>query len=251
MNMMRSLAAVFLASLLASCELPPRPGGQQASGAAGASGAATSTGATGASGASGPSGAPPAPPTPPPAAAWRPLFDGKTLEGWKKTEFGGEAEPRVEDGRLILPAGEPMTGVTWTRDFPKVDYEIELEAMKVDGNDFFCGLTFPVKEGSASLILGGWGGNVCGISCIDGHDASENETTFPREFEDRRWYRVRVRVTKAALEAWLGEEKIVDVETEGKRIQVRGDIAASKPLGLATYRTTAALRDVKWRPAGP
>src|SRR5262245_39086913 len=57
----------------------------------------------------------------PPGPAWRPLFDGRTLEGWKKAEFGGEAEPRVESGKLILPLGEPMTGVTWTREFPKVD----------------------------------------------------------------------------------------------------------------------------------
>ena len=48
-----------------------------------------------------------------------------------------------------------MTGVTWTRDFPKSNYEIRLEAMRVEGSDFFCGLTFPYQKAHATLVLGG------------------------------------------------------------------------------------------------
>ena len=53
-----------------------------------------------------------------------------------------------------------MTGVTYQGQFPKTDYEVSLEAMRVDGVDFFCGMTFPVRSEFCTLIVGGWGGEV-------------------------------------------------------------------------------------------
>lgn len=186
---------------------------------------------------------------------WHALFDGKTLGGWKKIDFGGPSEARdsqstarVEDGKLILPGGTPMTGVVWTQEAPKIDYEIELEGMRVEGGDFFCGLTFPVRESSATLILGGWGGELCGVSSFDGMDASENETARVHTFENGKWYPIRLRVTQEKIEAWLGEEKLVDAVTTGRRIDVRREVVPCKPLGFSTYRTTGALRGIKWRP---
>ena len=128
-----------------------------------------------------------------------------------------------------------------------MDYEIRLEAMRADGSDFFCGLTFPVNDSFASLILGGWGGTVCGISCLDGEDAANNETTTSILFKNRAWYAVRLRVTKDKLEAWLDNEKIVNADTKDRRIGVRIEVEESRPLGLATFQTTAALRNVRWR----
>ncbi len=58
------------------------------------------------------------------------LFDGKSLAGWKKTAFGGEGDVEVRDGQIILQAGNPMTGITWTANPPRMDYEITLEAMR-------------------------------------------------------------------------------------------------------------------------
>src|SRR5689334_13543165 len=106
-------------------------------------------------------------PTPPPAQppagpAWQSLFDGKTLTGWKVTDFAGRGDVKVDSGRLLLETGV-MTGVTWSNDLPRMDYEISLEAMRVDGSDFFCGLTFPVGKDPCSFIVGGWGGGVVGL----------------------------------------------------------------------------------------
>jgi hypothetical protein len=183
---------------------------------------------------------------------WHSLFDGKTLAGWQRSEFDGGGAPRAEDGRLILPASESgLTGVRREAAFAPGDYEVELEAMRVDGRDFFCGITFPVAGSHASLIVGGWGGMVCGISSLEGMDAANNETTTAREFETGKWYRVRLRVTGEGIEAWLGEEKIVGVVTEGRKIGVRSDIDASKPFGLSSWRTTAALRNIRWRRVPP
>ncbi|RLS99045.1 MAG: DUF1080 domain-containing protein, partial [Planctomycetota bacterium] len=41
------------------------------------------------------------------------LFNGKNLDGWKNSMFGGDGEIGVEDGQLILDMGNDITGVTW------------------------------------------------------------------------------------------------------------------------------------------
>jgi hypothetical protein len=187
-----------------------------------------------------------------PAAAvvetWRPLFDGRALGDWKPTAFGGGGEPCVADGAIRIPMGGDLSGVTWTGEFPQRRYELALEARRVEGNDFFCGLTFPVGESSCSLILGGWGGSVTGLSCIDGRDAGDNETTDARTFEKGRWYDVRVRVTPHRIECLLDGETIVDQNTENRRISVRDEVIPSQPLGIATYATTGEARNIRWRP---
>jgi hypothetical protein len=197
----------------------------------------------------------PKPPTPAPTASaeaeppWKSLFDGKTLAGWKIASFGGHGEVEVKDGRILLPMGALLTGIVCTNDVPKQRYEISLEAMKLSGSDFFCGLTFPVSNSFCTLIVGGWGGGVVGLSSIDGFDASENETTKFRSFEPNRWYAIRVRVTPERIEAWIDNESIISQSIVGRRISLRpGEIESSVPLGVATWQTSAALRDLKLRP---
>jgi Domain of Unknown Function (DUF1080) len=176
------------------------------------------------------------------------LFDGKSLKGWKATSFGGEGRVYVEEGRLILEMGNNLTGITWDGgELPRIDYEVSLEAMKVDGNDFFCGLTFPVADSSCSLIVGGWAGSVVGLSSLDGLDASENDTTRHMKFEQGRWYGIRVRVSPKKIEAWIDNDKVVDADTAGRRVGIRPEMEPSEPLGIATWITTAALREIKIR----
>ena len=176
------------------------------------------------------------------------IFDGKTLNGWKKIAFGGEGEISVSNGVLYLNMGQPFTGVLWTNAVIKTDYEIALEAQRVAGTDFFCGLTFPVSNSCASLIVGGWGGGLVGVSSIDSLDASENDTGTYREFENRRWYAIRLRVTRTRIQAWIDEKQAVDANIRGHEIAVRpGDIELCRPLGLASWDTGAALRNVRIR----
>jgi 3-keto-disaccharide hydrolase len=179
---------------------------------------------------------------------WKALFDGKTLKGWKSTEFGGEAEVTVEGGAVVMERGNDMTGITYAgKDFPKMDYEVALEGKKLKGNDFFCTTTFPVGDKFCSLVVGGWGGGVVGLSSIDARDASENETTSFQEFKADRWYQVRIRVTKDRIQAWIDKEKVVDVSTKGKKLSIRAECEPCKPFGIATWRTTGAVRDIRVR----
>ncbi len=183
------------------------------------------------------------------------LFDGASMTGWKRTEFVNARQVRVEKAfrggpaALVVEAGDPLNGLTWTRpadSLPRTNYEITLEAMKIAGDDFMCGLTFPVGETYATLVLGGWGGSMVGISSIDGMDASENETSKIMHFPKDHWFAIRMRVTPDKLETWLDGKKIIDANIKGKRIGLRfGEISKSVPLGFATYQTSAAFRAIK------
>jgi hypothetical protein len=176
------------------------------------------------------------------------LFDGKTLEGWKESEFAGQGNVEVVDGEIRMGFGQDLTGITWDGDeLPTTNYEIELEAKRVDGADFFCGLTFPVDDKHCSLILGGWGGTIVGLSSIDRFDASMIETTKFKSFERDKWYKVRLRVTPKKIEAWIDDEQVVDFEIEDHKISVRVEVYASRPLGIASWQTSAALRNLRMR----
>jgi hypothetical protein len=179
---------------------------------------------------------------------WKPLFDGKTLTNWQPTKFVGEGAVKVENGQVILEAGKDLTGITWTGEKPPdSNYELTLQAMRVEGRDFFAGVTFPVGDSFCSLIVGGWGGTVVGLSSINGMDASENETSQSIEFTSGRWYTIRIRVSAEKIEAWLDERQIVDVVRKGKEIDIRIEMIKSQPIGVASWRTKAALRDIRLR----
>jgi hypothetical protein len=187
-------------------------------------------------------------PAKPDEPGWKPLFDGKTLANWQTTRFSGDGGVTVEDGRIVLGTGRPLTGITWAGgELPTTNYEIALQAMRVEGRDFFAGVTFPVADSFCSLILGGWGGTVIGLSSINGMDASENETSQSMEFESGRWYSIRIRVTPEKIEAWLDERQIISQDLKGNKITTRSEVDPSQPLGIASYRTKAALRELRLR----
>jgi hypothetical protein len=182
-----------------------------------------------------------------PKGEWQSLFDGKTLKGWAVTDFAGHGEVKIEDGAIILGQGF-MTGITRTNPLiAEMNYEIALDAMRVDGSDFFCGLTFPVAKDPCSFIVGGWGGGVVGLSSLDGEDAANNETTKVRAFEPGKWYAIRVRVEPTRIQAWIDDEKNVDVVTTDRKISIRIEVEPSRPLGIASWSTTAALKNIRMR----
>jgi hypothetical protein len=185
------------------------------------------------------------------APAWRELFDGKALGGFAVTDFGGQGEVTVQDGRLVLGMGSPLTGVTWCGQPPAGSYELEVVAARLDGGDFFCGLTFPVGETHLTLVLGGWGGSLCGLSSLDGNDAAHNDTRCLRQFPDGKECTVRVAVAPDRVEATLDGNPLCRIDPRLHRLGLRPEVALSRPLGLASFATVAAVRSVRWRPLAP
>lgn len=179
---------------------------------------------------------------------WRSLFDGKTLKNWGSSQFGGEGEITVKDGKIVMNQGSEITGIVWEGgEIPKMNYELVVSAQRIEGSDFFCGLTFPVNEDPCSFIIGGWGGGVVGISSLDGLDAANNETTRYESFEKGKWYQIRLRVSQQGLMGWIDDKQVVGVETKGRKISIRPEVELSRPLGIACYSTVAGLKDIKIR----
>lgn len=184
-------------------------------------------------------------------AAWQPLFDGASLAGWRFDRGGASGPVEVADGRLVLGRGEPMTTIALAEPaasaLPRDDFELELVAARASGNDFFVGLTFPVPDGELTLILGGWGGSLCGLSCLDGDDAASNATKSFRRFDRGRDYRVVLRVEHGRATATVDGEPLADVDTRGRRCSLRREVEPCRPLGLATYQTEAKIASLRWR----
>lgn len=178
------------------------------------------------------------------------LFDGKSLDDWKSHDIGGSGEVELVDGEMRINQGDSITGTIYqkTDQLPVTNYEISLEAKRLDGLDFFVGLTFPVGDlkTCATLIMGGWSGSVTGISSIDGLDASENSTGHYRRYEDNRWYKVRLRVTPEEINVFCDDENIISVDIKGRKVGLRpGPIEEYAPLSLTTFQTAAAIRNMK------
>jgi hypothetical protein len=180
---------------------------------------------------------------------WNALFDGKSLTNWAVTDFAGHGPVTIHEGQIKIAMGDDLSGINWTNGpLPKTDYEISIDAVKVAGGDFFCGLTFPVADSSCSLIVGGWGGGVVGLSSLDGQDASENDTTHSMYLETGHWYHIVLRVTPQKIQVWLDKDKIIDASIVDRKVSLRaGPISMSEPLGVATYSTTADLKNFQLR----
>jgi len=172
------------------------------------------------------------------------LFDGKSLDGWEITNFGPQGPVYVSGDKIILGMGDGCTGITWKKAFPRTGYEVSLDAMRVAGNDFFCGITFPAGKSPCSLIIGGWGGATVGLSSINGKDAAENETTTIRNFDKNRWYHIQLVVTEEYIRSWIDSDKVVDFTIGKKRLSIRPEVELSRPFGIASWNTTAAIRNI-------
>jgi hypothetical protein len=183
--------------------------------------------------------------------AWKSMFDGKTLKGWKVPVFGGDGEVAVKEGAIVLGMGDPMTGVTWAGKLPRDNYEVTLEAKRTEGIDFFATTTFPIGKEPCSFVVGGWAGTVVGLSCVDYYDASDNITSQFMAFKDNQWYRVRIRVSKPKVECWIDDEKMVDLVREGHKFGIRDEVDLCRPFGVSTYMTEGVLRKIRIRRLKP
>jgi hypothetical protein len=185
-----------------------------------------------------------------PGKGWKPLLNGKNLDGWKVVAEGEAKEAemaRALGDTVICQDGFELTGIAWKGEFPRTNYEVAVDAMRVSGEDFFCGMTFPIGKSAATLVVGGWGGTVVGISNVDGANASENETTQDMTFAKERWYRIRLRVTEQRIQVWIDKDRVIDLKAKGRKFAVWLQQEAYLPFGINAWQTKAALRNLMLR----
>ena len=220
----------------------------------------------------------------PPAAAAEKKPEVRTVtdfKEWKQQDTGPEAKTEIKPelaetkpdpaakpaelnadakkaGVLVLGKGAPFCAVKYEGKediLPRKGYEISWDAMRVEGSDFFSALTFPVlrkddkgKDVCASLVTGGWGGWVVGISSVGHQFASENETTRSYEFVSGRWYRFSLQVTPQVIRCLINGKEQFKLDTRDKVLSMHpSEIQKCEPLGFSTYDTTGALRNVQIR----
>ena len=176
------------------------------------------------------------------------LFNGKDLTGWTVVKddifYNATGKVYVKDGSIILEDGKELTGIVWAGKPLRDNYRITLQGKRVEGSDFFCGLTFPIRKGHATLILGGWGGSVVGISNIDDMTAVDGPTTQSIEFKQNRWYDIEVEVAENQITVALDDKVIIEHEIGDHRFDVWPQMEPLRPLGLATYLTKGAIRNI-------
>ena len=166
---------------------------------------------------------------------------------WESAKFGGEGPVKITDDLIRLDSGDPLTGIRWTGEFPKQNYEIEYQARRVDGFDFFATVTFPVGDEHCSFVTGGWGGGTTGISSIDGADASGNDTTGYLKFEPQRWYTIRVRVDESEIVCWIDKVEYARVQRGNHTFDIRFEMDPCLPLGIAAYATVAEIKAIRYK----
>lgn len=196
--------------------------------------------------------------------------DWRTLsEGWVASQFGGEGDVTIKDGEIMMEYGDPLTGVRWQGPFdgdtkkpkdekaaklpplPRDNYEIRWECRRDKGYDFMCAFTFPVAKQYASLVMGGWGGGITGISSIDGRDASDNDTTMFKAFENDQWYKARVRVETEKVTVWVDGVELFDHPRASHEFDIRFEMDPCTPLGIANFECNSTIRNIQIRVLEP
>jgi formylglycine-generating enzyme required for sulfatase activity len=154
----------------------------------------------------------------------------------------------VEDGCLTLGEGFPITGIAWKSEFPKTDYELCLEVKRIDGNDTFCGIVFPVGQQHLAVNVGGWRGDWVGLEYIDGKGCGETGFKARVPFQAQKFYQVRLRVTQEAIQLWVeGEEVIKCTDIAKKQFSVYGPWTPLMPFGLHSWGTKSGIRSIRLR----
>ena len=188
-----------------------------------------------------------------PSREWKPLFNGKDLEGWTPQ---GSAIWRVERGVLVgTQAGDPKrSGMLVTKD-AFGDFELELEFMLDEHGKYNSGVYLRCQPDEKNRLRTGYqvnlgrgaAGEYCGGVFLKDWLAKGDEKDAVRK--PHEWNRLRIVARGAHLVVDLNGVNVVDF----KHADPEPRLLAPGPLALQTYGAEGhagwvTFRNVRVRP---
>jgi len=190
----------------------------------------------------------------PDAEGWIDLFDGKTLRGWNlltEGHFVNCGVVGVSDGAIKLGKGRECTGIHWSQGVPEDDYEVEIVAVRCDGSRDFASIVFPIGDEQAALIVGGFkAGTAVRFADVNGTDHYQ-PAMADVDFKPGRWGRVRLRVTRSKLTAWIDGLQTIDLPRAGHTFSLHEQLQGCQGLCVFSYATSALIRSIRLRRLNP
>jgi hypothetical protein len=93
-------------------------------------------------------------------------------------------------------------------------------------------------------------GDYVGMEFVDGK-ADTKQTAKQVPFQNGRWYKLRLRVTQAKIEAWADDTKMIDLPRAGHTFSAHAEYNDVKPFGFLAWAAEAALRNITLTKLGP
>jgi hypothetical protein len=58
---------------------------------------------------------------------------------------------------------------------------------------------------------------------------------------------MRVQVVPSRVKVWVDDEELIDLPTDGLELAVSSEMKPCLPVGIATWKTTGAIRHIRFR----
>ncbi|MBN6150288.1 DUF1080 domain-containing protein [Xanthomonas sp. AmX2] len=173
----------------------------------------------------------------PAAADWKPLFDGKTLDGWRASEAPGSFS--VRDGAIVVRGPRShlyYLGQVQRHEFR--NFELQLEVMTKPGAN--SGVYFHTAWQDA-----GWPAKGYEVQVNNSQSDPKRtgglyavEDTFQAPAKDDTWFTLRIRVEGHRIRTFVDDKPIVDYtqpERPERPADMKGRVLSSGTFALQAH----------------
>lgn len=170
-------------------------------------------------------------------SGWVQLFDGETLFGWEANDVGQEESVnwRVEEGTITADSGKPGLLLTYV---PYADYEFRCEYRLAEGGN--SGVFLRTVPNPTDPAVDCYELNFCEV-----HEGYPTGSLVGRKkgkqplLSSNQWVPVRVIVKGNSIQAWFGEEQVLNFADDSENVLRSGRIGLQKNEGKVQFRHVA------------
>ncbi|NQT87977.1 DUF1080 domain-containing protein, partial [bacterium] len=185
----------------------------------------------------------------PAAGEWRDLFDGKTLDGWRKSKWiQGKpgAEVSIKDGAIAHDGQLRRSVIVWDGEMPKTDYELAVSAMPLHDRGHFLEVTIPVGSTHYGFMTGG-GETAMRFHVRDREQREKLGYKKATTYQVGRWHDIHFRVSKdRRVTVSVDGVQQLDVPAVPDGYHVAAFYERMVPMGICFARS-CAVRSIRLR----